>query len=374
MSSLSPEITGAASMQAPTAGVLRRVLRGHAGFTAWVFGYLLVGSIIAISVGKPEFIRPDLYIDKLFLLLAIWLGAFAFFYPVCIAVFVHPKQLFRYMANDLKANYFRRERLVQGFFVLLLLSFYFAFFTVYKVMIPLVSDYTWDPTFAALDRFLHGGVDPWRILHVWFGDPASTQLINFFYHLWFIVLYAVIFWQAFAMRNPQLRMQFFLTLVMSWALLGSLLGTLFASGGPCYFDLFVAGDNPFLPLMDYLHGAAETHRVGALNTQAILRESFVTGYLTRGQGISAMPSIHVSVSVLFAILGWRSHWFLGLALSAFAVVIFIGSVHLAWHYAIDGYVAALGTAVIWVGVGRLLKHPILAAPGVAGLVAPVMKR
>ena len=373
MSSLSSDLTSAAPLDVPATGVLRRTLRDHAGFTAWVFGYILLGSIIAISVGKPEFIRPDLYIRKLFLLLAIWLGAFAFFYPVCIAIFVHPKELFRYMANDLKTNYFRRDRLVQGLFVLLLLSFYFAYFTVYKVMIPLVNDYTWDPTFAALDRLLHGGVDPWRILHVWFGDPASTQLINFFYHLWFILLYAVIFWQAFAMRNPRLRMQFFLSLVMSWAILGSLMGTLFASGGPCYYDLFVPGDNTFAPLMDYLYGAAETHRVGALNTQEILRESFVTGYLTGGQGISAMPSIHVSVSVLFAILGWRTHWFLGLVLSAFAVAIFIGSVHLAWHYAVDGYVAMLGTLAVWVVVGRVLRHPILAAPGVAGLVAPAVK-
>ena len=33
-------------------------------------------------------------------------------------------------------------------------------------------------------------------------------------------------------------------------------------------------------------------------------------------------------------------------------VLFIGSVHLGWHYAVDGYVAIVGTAAIWWAVGR----------------------
>jgi hypothetical protein len=42
----------------------------------------------------------------------------------------------------------------------------------------------------------------------------------------------------------------------------------------------------------------------------------------------------------------------GRALAAFAVVIFLGSVMLGWHYAIDGYVGAAGVAAIWWWCGR----------------------
>ena len=38
---------------------------------------------------------------------------------------------------------------------------------------------------------------------------------------------------------------------------------------------------------------------------------------------------------------------LGWSLSLFAAAIMIGSVHLAWHYAVDGYLAVLMTWGIW---------------------------
>jgi hypothetical protein len=73
----------------------------------------------------------------------------------------------------------------------------------------------------------------------------------------------------------------------------------------------------------------------------------MTGTYDFGSGISAMPSIHVSAAVLFALLGWRVDRRLGIGFTIFAIVIMIGSVHLAWHYAIDGYLSAALTLVIW---------------------------
>ncbi|MCC6206122.1 MAG: phosphatase PAP2 family protein, partial [Hyphomicrobiales bacterium] len=67
---------------------------------------------------------------------------------------------------------------------------------------------------------------------------------------------------------------------------------------------------------------------------------------------SAFPSMHVASAVLFA-LYWRKRaprtaplfW-------AFAAVIMLGSVVLAWHYAVDGYAGALIAWAIWSLVGR----------------------
>lgn len=55
-------------------------------------------------------------------------------------------------------------------------------------------------------------------------------------------------------------------------------------------------------------------------------------------------------------LGWCYSRRAGIALTLNAVVIMIGSVHLGWHYALDGYVGALGTVVVWWLVGQLLKR------------------
>ncbi|MDF4804113.1 phosphatase PAP2 family protein, partial [Vibrio parahaemolyticus] len=37
---------------------------------------------------------------------------------------------------------------------------------------------------------------------------------------------------------------------------------------------------------------------------------------------------------------------------AFAVIIQIGSVHLGWHYAVDGYASTLTTFTLW----KFVKH------------------
>jgi hypothetical protein len=64
-------------------------------------------------------------------------------------------------------------------------------------------------------------------------------------------------------------------------------------------------------------------------------------------GMSAMPSLHVGLAVLFALVGWAHRRSLGIVLAIFAALVLIGSVHLAWHYAVDGYVAALVVILLW---------------------------
>ena len=86
--------------------------------------------------------------------------------------------------------------------------------------------------------------------------------------------------------------------------------------------------------------------------------------IVMGGGISAMPSVHNALSVLFALAAWKVYRPLGWAFAAYAVAIWIGSIHLGWHYGLDGIVAAILTYAIWVGAGRLadrLERPLLHA-------------
>ncbi|AZI35430.1 hypothetical protein NT2_09_00850 [Caenibius tardaugens NBRC 16725] len=39
----------------------------------------------------------------------------------------------------------------------------------------------------------------------------------------------------------------------------------------------------------------------------------------------------------------------------FFAIILIGSVHLAYHYAVDGYAAIIATAIIWIVAGRAAR-------------------
>lgn len=118
---------------------------------------------------------------------------------------------------------------------------------------------------------------------------------------------------------------------------------LFSSVGPCYYGRATGLVDPFQPLMDYLWLTKGSFPVWSLQVQEMLWESYEKGGIGFGSGISAMPSMHVSMVFLFAFVGWRTGRALGIAFTAFAVFIVIGSVHIGWHYAIDDYAAIIGT-------------------------------
>jgi membrane-associated phospholipid phosphatase len=67
-----------------------------------------------------------------------------------------------------------------------------------------------------------------------------------------------------------------------------------------------------------------------------------------------MPSLHVAIAFSYVLLGAAIDRRLALAGGVFTALILIGSVHLGWHYAIDGYFSILMTWLIWRAVGWLL--------------------
>jgi hypothetical protein len=224
----------------------------------------------------------------------------------------------------------------------------------WKWSIPRLEPFTWDPKLHDVDYHLHGGALPWQLLQPLLGFPAVTVAMDRLYALWVPISAVVLVWQALGSRAFA-RAHFFLTYVTVYLVLGTVLAIALSSAGPCYYGLLTGDQSSYGPLMSYLHSVHAKTPLLAVEGQAVLWQ------LYRGQrdvpflSISAMPSVHVAVAVLFALAGWEASRVLGLALTAYALVVLVGSVHLGWHYAVDGYFAAIATAVIWIGTGVALQ-------------------
>lgn len=276
-------------------------------------------------------------------------------YLLFVMLALRPVHLSRFLLEGARLH-LHRQRLLHALPVLLLMPLFASSFTILRVAIPLIHPYAWDSRLAAWDLLLHGGVQPWHWLQGLLAHPLLTAIVNYLYHLWFFVMFAVLGLLTFSMARPQLRMQFLLSFVLSWILLGTVLATLCSSVGPCYYGYLVPGHDPYAPLMSYLHSADARIPILALDVQAMLWDGYQDKAYSAKLGISAMPSMHVATAVLLALWGWQCGRRAGIALTLFALAIMVGSVHLGWHYALDGYVGAAGAYVIWRTVGALLAR------------------
>lgn len=234
---------------------------------------------------------------------------------------------------------------------LLALSLFGSSFGTLKSAIPIMHPYSWDQTFAAWDAAIHGQ-DAWRVIQPLVGYPIVTSGLNMVYHAWLLLFNCVLAVLCLLSPEARFRNQFLIAFVLSWTLVGNLAAALLSSVGPC-FMLPMLGDPRYEDLMSYLRSASEVYPILALDVQGMLLEGAKGGVGGLGRGISAMPSMHVSISTLIALLAWRISPFWGWAGVAFVVTIMLGSVHLGYHYAIDGYLSIVMTVAIWALSGRL---------------------
>src|SRR3982751_3372483 len=162
------------------------------------------------------------------------------------------------------------------------------------------------------------------------------------YGLWLpsqaVVLFAVVIQPPSRAKSRAL-----VAYVLTWFLLGVVAATLLSSAGPIFHDR-IFGGNSFALLGDTLRSRGA---ILALAESDRMWASLASGRPGIIAGISAVPSIHVAISVWAVLvarsLAPRAARYAGL----YALAIWIGSVQLGWHYVTDGIAGALGTLAIW---------------------------
>lgn len=263
---------------------------------------------------------------------------------VHLALVIRPKRPTQFMLMDAKRVFLDADRMITGTLSLMLFIVFFSAFSFLKFAIPFINPFSWDVTFAEWDRALHFGVDPYRIVMGFIGTPLVTTVVNAFYHGWLFLVYFAVLAACYTKVDRVKAYTYLVAFVLTWFIGGTVVATLLSSAGPVYYQALGFGTT-FTPLLDTLQEYNQVSPVWALNVHEMLWE----GYVADGQarGISAMPSMHVASSALLMFYAYSWKRWAGHLMAVFCMVIMIGSVMLAWHYAIDGYLGFLIAIICW---------------------------
>jgi hypothetical protein len=325
--------------------------------------YLLCGlvlicySIGSLIIGRTISFNLFIYSKLFFNGLAMSAVGYSFFYFFYLIAKLEKRPLLAYYKKFiiLLNNSHEVPNLIG---LTLAISVVLSVYTSWKMLIPTLVPYYLDPYLANLDSWLHLGHTPWVVIHNLFSSPWATASFNFLYNFWFCILWIFLITTMLLTQQPKLRERILISFCLVWLINGGLFATLLSSVGPAFYHLQYPGNELYQPLMSLLkiqHQFLEAHdslvTLWALPTQDALWEAYTANHTTLGSGISAMPSMHITIASLIAMSLFHYNRKLGIIGWCYVTIIEIGSVNLAWHYAVDGYAALLLTTLIWHAVG-----------------------
>jgi hypothetical protein len=188
-----------------------------------------------------------------------------------------------------------------------------------------------DPYLAAVDRMIFR-TDPWHLL-TWLN---VTPLAYFYHRGWFALMIIVLLKVLMSPSSPQ-KSAILLTYFLLWSVFGPVMHTLLPAAGPVFYAKLGYG-NAFSGLVM----EPETRKLADYLWRIYSDQTF-----GGGAGISAMPSLHIATTgwMVIAVRQFAPRWTLPTA--AAGGLIFLLSISLGWHYAIDGIIGLIGAYAIW---------------------------
>ena len=317
---------------------------------------LTVFAIWSIAIG-PQLILANgrLYMLAAWALLVIDSGA--------LLLRHRPLRPTRFLLDTYRAR-LSDPRVIASLPMLAIVIVFMPFFSKLKSMIPLFNDFGWDATFIAWDRTIFFGRDAWEVFQPILGYPPVTAFLALLYHAWMLLIYVGTLVFLFYRSAAPARRQYLLGFFLIWTVIGGLMATIFASVGPCFMEP-IKGDAHFAAQMAYLEAANQQVPVMTLHVQDLLLEWYRAGERGLGSGITAMPSMHVAMAMLFWLAVRRVSQAAGTLFGAFFAIIWIASVHLAYHYAVDGLVSVIATYALWRFANWAIDRWDALSPGLA---------
>ena len=300
-----------------------------------IFAYTVTCGLLSVATGAAGKFLPFMYISRWLILLVLLSVIYLVFMGAKASRCADPLRQFKEELRE-KMPWF-----AAGACLCLALSVLHGTYTSTKSIAPDLLPFRYDVLLADLDHALHGA-DPWTLL-TWL-NPLTDAIQPLYSVVWILMLVLVTTFAVTSAPVKTLKAQYSWSFFLCWVVLGNLLSSMTLAAGPAFYARVVGSDR-FAGLTAHLvqhDGSLSAHRL-----QNLLWNAYSDSSAGFASGISAFPSMHLSMVTLFTLYGFRINIWVGAAFLTYAFVILLASVHLGWHYAIDGYFSIMATFLLW---------------------------
>ena len=317
---------------------------------------IVSGALALLIMPNHSGVMPALELLPLWLVAAAALGSIAGIVIMMSARVVSPIRHIRDTVRD------RKRWLLMIAFGMTIAGLNMIAFMWMKPLLNWFVPFWADPFLARVDRALFLGHDPWTLLG-WLNSMGSAL----FYHRgWFAMMIITLLLVISGPASPR-KSAVMMTYFLLWSVVGPLIHILLPAAGPVFYaGLGYGSEFSGIIVPD------EMRRMSAYLWQVYQGDQFGPG-----SGISAMPSLHIATTMWMVIACWTLVRRMAIPVALFGFVIFLLSISLGWHYAIDGIVgaaAALGCYALclriydgrlkipaWLRAGMIVHEPADAA-------------
>lgn len=219
-----------------------------------------------------------------------------------------------------------------------------------KYAIPQEVSFWLDRPLASAERSWFGA-DPWMLLDRLFGWAAVP--LDWLYGCWLPTQSLVLFLVILARPSPA-KSRALMAYSIAWFLLGILGAVLLSSAGPVFYDRMYGGST-FAALGETLRARRAWIAIAESDRMWAAAAAHDPGMVA---GISAMPSIHVAISLWMWLVARDLCPRVSIPAFLYFVLVWLGSVQLGWHYVSDGIAGVIGMLAVWslAGVNRSEPH------------------
>lgn len=247
----------------------------------------------------------------------------------------------------------RLSAIIAASLMLIMIMVFQGTFTSIKNTLAVWSGgFVFDEVQANIDAALHFGADPWRYVRFMIEWPLLRAAVEYNYGvLWFLLSFGIVYFVSSSPKADKVRHRYLAAFMLVWILVGNVFAGLFMSAGPVFYGQVTGDFSRFAELLSILAAKGGDAAAG-MDYKAYLWSLHESGQSGFGSGISAFPSVHVGLTVMNTLFAYEASRRLGHLMTAYLLVIMLSSVALGWHYAIDGYAAAMIVCAVYFALKR----------------------